>query len=65
MGRLKVWKLESILVLLFLIGELGKMFWLCLILDDCVIFKYIYCVDDKKRKIEDRIRERDNLVYDF
>lgn len=64
MGRLKAWKLESISVLLLLIGELGKMFWLCLILDDCVISKYIHCVDDKKRKTEDRIRERDNLAYD-
>lgn len=28
MGRLKAWKPESISVLLTLIGELGKMFWM-------------------------------------
>ena len=48
MGSLKAWKPENILVLLILIGELGKMFWMCLVLDDYITSEYIHCVDNKK-----------------
>lgn len=39
---------ENILVLLALIGELGKMFSMCLVLHDCITSKYIHCVNNKK-----------------